>query len=98
MEEWDIAPPFLTSALDGGFTPRPLYHRIQKVNGGQSRSRRYGQEKYLLTFRRIETRFLSIPARNIVVIQSELSRLSGVHGNVVVISDRFETRILKYFY
>jgi hypothetical protein len=60
-----IAPPFLTSALDGGewlasrpcpFTPQYILDR--RLGGPESRSGRYGEEKNLLFVPGIEIQFL----------------------------------------
>jgi hypothetical protein len=63
----DIAPPFYTSAVDGGVVSSrfPLYRRLGK---SYSQSRRHGEEKNLLLLPRIKPRLLCRLARSLVVI------------------------------
>jgi hypothetical protein len=83
-----IAPTFLTSTLHGGewpssrpvrsvlveAVPVPIYRRL---NGPQSWSGRYGEEKNLLSLPEIEPRFLGLRAHSRVAIPTELSVLES---------------------
>jgi hypothetical protein len=81
-----IASPFLTKALDGGewlasrpghftFIETPLYPLDKRLREPKSRSERCGEVKHFLSILDIEPRLLERPARNLIAILIELSRL-----------------------
>jgi hypothetical protein len=55
-----------------GYTQQPLY----RMSGPQIRSGHFGWKKNLLPLPEIEPRFFGCPARNIVAVPIELSRLT----------------------
>jgi hypothetical protein len=77
-----MAPPFLTSALDGGewldSLPGPLYprinsHRVRFIGNWMGPEARLGvMEKSLLPLPGIEPRFLDRPSRSLVAIPTDL--------------------------
>jgi hypothetical protein len=82
---WVIAPPFVTSGLDGGewSIPRPChfipgekntqYPLIRRLGEPQGQYGRYGEKKDSLPLPRIEPRLLGRKARSLVAIPTEPS-------------------------
>jgi hypothetical protein len=82
----DMAPLFLTSALDGDmasflsqlFYPQensPWYPLQKRLGGSQSQSGCYREKKYLLPLLRMEPQLLDHPALSMVSIMTKLSQL-----------------------
>jgi hypothetical protein len=64
-----------------GNSPRYLYCR--RLGVPERRSGRYGEGKSLLSLRGLELRFLGRPARSLVAIPTELSRLHNNAKNII---------------
>jgi hypothetical protein len=86
MRNGGIAPPFLTSALDGdvaSFMPQPFYPQgnspfnppYKRLSGSQSQSECYGERNNLLSLLGIKLQFLGHPVLILVTGLTELSKL-----------------------